>query len=93
MTNEAIRLFDAIYTTRAIRRFKTDPVPDALHRRVLEAGGQAPSGGNRQPWRFIVLRSAESRRKLKELLVLARGGTGTSAAASTEDFADAPIHS
>ena len=56
---------------RAIREFKPDPVPDALLRRVLEAAGQAPSGGNRQPWRWVVIRSAEGKRKVSELVAQA----------------------
>jgi nitroreductase len=63
-----IDLFEAIDTMRAIRRFKADPVPDALLRRVLEAAGQAPSGGNRQPWRWVVIRSAKGKRKVSELV-------------------------
>ena len=58
-------------TMRAIREFKPDPVPDALLRRVLEAAGQAPSGGNRQPWRWVVIRSAEGKRKVSELVAQA----------------------
>lgn len=50
------RLFDIIATTRSIRRLKPDPVPDVLIRKVLEAGVCAPSGGNMQRWRFLVVR-------------------------------------
>ena len=54
-------LWDALYTQRAIRRFRPDPVPDALIRKVIEAGTKAPSGSNLQPWRFIVVRDASTR--------------------------------
>ena len=64
---EEMGLFEAIYTTRAIRRFRPDPVPDELLHQVLAAAGQAPSGGNRQPWRFIVIRSAEGRAAIERL--------------------------
>jgi nitroreductase len=47
---EDIALFEALRTTRAIRRLRPDPVPMALIRKVCEAGTFAPSGGNRQPW-------------------------------------------
>jgi len=40
---------------RSVRNFKTDPVPETLIRRVLEAGRFAPSGVNCQPWRFMVI--------------------------------------
>ena len=54
-------MFEALRTTRAIRRLKPDPVPMALIRKVCEAGTFAPSGGNRQPWHFIVVTEAERR--------------------------------
>lgn len=91
MTTGTIDLFEAIYTTRAIRRFKPDAVPDELLRRVLAAGGQAPSGGNRQPWRFIILRSAESRQKVRELLILAATRAGSADPSASAAFADAPV--
>ena len=51
-----IGLFDAMYTARALRRLKPDPVPDELITRVLDAAIRAPSGGNAQNWIFIVVR-------------------------------------
>ncbi|HEX3861850.1 MAG TPA: nitroreductase family protein [Stellaceae bacterium] len=51
-------MFDIISTTRSMRRLKPDPVPEDLVRRVLEAGTCAPSGGNMQRWRFLVVRDA-----------------------------------
>ena len=62
-------IFEVMYTMRAVRKFKPDPVPDDVLRKVLEAAGQAPSGGNRQPWRFVVIRSPEAKRKISELAV------------------------
>jgi nitroreductase len=41
-----------------MRRLKPDPVPNALVRQILEAGVCAPSGGNMQRWRFLVIRDA-----------------------------------
>jgi nitroreductase len=49
-------VFDIIHTTRSMRRLKPDPVPDALIRRILAAGQCAPSGGNAQRWRFMVVK-------------------------------------
>ena len=60
--------FEAIYTQRAIRRFKPDPVPDDLLLRVLEAATKAPSGSNQQPWRFLVVRDAAKRKAMSEAL-------------------------
>jgi nitroreductase len=59
-----VALFDAIYTARAIRRLKPDPVPEALITQVLDAATRAPSGGNAQNWIFIVVRDAAQRRRL-----------------------------
>ena len=55
-------LFEIIETTRAMRRLKPDPVPDELIARILRAGVCAPSGGNAQRWRFMVIKD----RKIKE---------------------------
>src|SRR5437870_12857045 len=55
-------LFEIVRTTRSMRRLKPDPVPDALIRKVLEAGVCAPSGGNMQRWRFLVIRDAAIKR-------------------------------
>jgi nitroreductase len=52
-------LFEIIHTTRSMRRLKPDPVPEALLRRILEAGTAAPSGGNMQRWRFLLVRDPE----------------------------------
>ena len=59
-----IALFEAIYTARALRRLKPDPVPEALISRVLDAAIRASTGGNAQNWAFIVVRDAEKRRQL-----------------------------
>lgn len=60
-------LFEAIHTQRAIRSFKSDPVPDAVIRRVLDAAIHAPSGGNRQPWIFMVLKDQQVKRSVGQL--------------------------
>jgi nitroreductase/NAD-dependent dihydropyrimidine dehydrogenase PreA subunit len=44
-----------IMNRRSVRNFKEDPVPEPLIRRVLEAGRFAPSAGNHQPWKFVVV--------------------------------------
>ena len=56
-------LFEVIRTTRSMRRLKPDPVPNELIRKILEAGVCAPSGGNMQRWRFLVVRDP----KVKEM--------------------------
>jgi nitroreductase len=59
-----IGLFDAIYSARALRRLKPDPVPEHLLTRILDAATRAPSAGNAQNWIFIVVRDGEKRRRL-----------------------------
>jgi nitroreductase len=61
-----LEIFEAINTQRAMRRLKPDPVPDDLIWKVLEAATRAPSGGNRQPWNFVVIRDPEKKRKIAE---------------------------
>ena len=48
-----------IMERRSIRKFKNDPIPDSLIKRILEAGRFAPSAGNQQPWKFVVIKSPE----------------------------------
>ena len=54
-------LWEAMSTARAIRRFTDEPVDDDVLRRCFEAATWAPSGGNFQAWRFVILRSPEQR--------------------------------
>jgi nitroreductase len=60
-------LFEIIQTTRSMRRLKPDPVPGALIRKILEAGVCAPSGGNMQRWRFLVVRDPQVKRTVGAL--------------------------
>ena len=60
-------LGDAIFSLRAIRRMRPDPIPDEDLRTILEAAIQAPNGGNQQQWHFILVRDDEQRAKLAEL--------------------------
>ena len=59
-------LYDALCTTRAIRRLRSDPIPDDVLERVLRAAICAPSGGNAQPWRVIVIQDAERKAALAQ---------------------------
>ena len=65
--SEPLELYEAMRTTRAVRRLRPDPIPDDVLRRVLEAASWAPSGGNRQPFRVIVVREAARKRELQAL--------------------------
>lgn len=54
-------VWEVMRTATAVRRYRDEPVPDEVLERCLLAATWAPSGGNQQPWKFIVLRSAEAR--------------------------------
>ena len=56
--------FDVITTRRSIRTYKPEPVPEKVLNTVLNAARIAPSGGNRQPARFIVIKNRERREAL-----------------------------
>ena len=60
-------LGEVVFTQRAIRRIKPDPIPDTDLRDILEAAIRAPSGGNRQPWHFVVVKDTKLRAQLGEL--------------------------
>ena len=53
--DDHIGLYEGLLTTRAIRRYRDEPVPDEVLRDILFAATRAPSGSNRQPFRFVVL--------------------------------------
>ena len=48
-------VFEALYTTRAMRRVKPDPIPMDVQARILDTAVRAPSGGNSQGWRFLLV--------------------------------------
>ena len=65
-----MELRDVMRTTPATREFTDEPVPDQVVHDLLEVARFAPSGGNRQAWRVVVLRDPEVRRRIRELYVL-----------------------
>lgn len=56
-----------IRSRRAIRSFKTDPVPDEYIDKILEAARWAMSGANGQPWEFVVVKDSEIRKKILDI--------------------------
>lgn len=60
----AMDVFEAVRTLLAVRSYQKKPIPDALVRRIVEAGRLTGSGMNRQPWHFVVIRDPESLRRL-----------------------------
>ena len=59
-------VFDVMYTCRAMRRFANQDVPDSTVLELLDAAIRAPSGGNAQNWRFIMIRDRGVKRALGE---------------------------
>lgn len=57
---------DAVRRRRSVREFSDEPVPLDLIDAAIEAAASAPSGANRQPWRFVVVRDPESKRRIRE---------------------------
>lgn len=58
---------EAIYSLRAMRRLKPDPVPESALRELVDAATQAPSAENRQPWAFVIVTDAQQRRRIGEI--------------------------
>jgi nitroreductase len=60
--------FLAIASRREVREYDPRPLPEAVARRILDAGRLAGSARNRQPWRFVVVASADARARLADLV-------------------------
>jgi nitroreductase len=62
-------VFEAIRNRRSIRRYRTDPVDEKTVQAVLEAAHWAPSWGNTQCWRFIVVRDQRTKTQIADTLL------------------------
>jgi nitroreductase len=62
----SVGFFEALYTTRALRRFRPDLIPQEVLFQILDAAIRAPSGQNAQDWRFIIVTERESLRRMQE---------------------------
>jgi nitroreductase len=71
--SDQIDLFEAMETCRSIRRLHPDPVPDELLERLVYYATRAPSAGNRQLWRFLVVTDPDDRGWFRDMLVEAVG--------------------
>jgi len=60
-------VYEALYTTRAMRRVRPDPVPAQVQERILDAAIRAPSGGNTQNWRFVLVDAPATKARLGPL--------------------------
>ena len=66
-------IYEALYTTRAMRRLKPDPIPDDILKKIVDAGIRAPSGGNSQEWAFLLVRDPD----LKRFIMDSTGSTSS----------------
>ena len=57
-------VYEALYTTRAMRRVRPDPIPNDVQKKILDAAIRAPSGGNAQAWRFLLVDDPAVKAKL-----------------------------
>jgi nitroreductase len=62
-----IELYEAMSTLRAVRKLRPDPIPGDVLERVLQAACWAPTGGNQQPWRVIVVTDPAKKAGLQEI--------------------------
>lgn len=60
-------IYEALYTTRAMRRVKPDPIPMDVQAKILDAAIRAPTGGNMQSWRFMMVDDPDIRAQLGPL--------------------------
>ena len=61
-----MNVIEAIKSRRSIRKYKSEPIPDEDLIKILEAAQLAPSAGNRQPWKFIIVKDEEIKMRLSE---------------------------
>jgi nitroreductase len=59
-------LIDVVLDRRSIRRYEQKEIPKDVLDKILEAGRQAPSAANRQPWHFIVLTDSDIKKELSK---------------------------
>lgn len=70
-------ILDVISTRKSIRRYTPDPIPDEIIDRIVEAARWAPSGENEQPWKLIVVRNPETRKKIAQIAKIGSGQRAT----------------
>jgi len=60
-------IFEVMSSTRSMRRLKPDPIPDEVLYKILDAGIRAPSGGNTQHWRFLVVKDPQVKQQVQQV--------------------------
>ena len=91
-------IYEALYTTRMMRRLRPDPIPLDTQARILDAAVRAPNGGNTQRWHFVAVDDPELIREFAQLFRQARAleyekfGTGTGPMVTPAPGADPAAH-
>ncbi|UCE08440.1 MAG: nitroreductase family protein, partial [bacterium] len=58
--------FQIIKSRRSVRKFKSNPIPEEHITKILDAARSAPTSGNQQPWKFIIIQDADEIDELKQ---------------------------
>ncbi|OBH10745.1 nitroreductase family protein [Mycobacterium sp. E1747] len=91
-------IYEALYTTRMMRRLRPDPIPLETQARILDAAVRAPNGGNTQRWHFVAVDDPDLIREFAHLFRQARAieyekfGAGAGPMAATAPGADPNEH-
>lgn len=91
-------IYEALYTTRMMRRLRPDPIPLETQARILDAAVRAPNGGNTQRWHFLAVDHPELKRQFAQLFRQARAleyekfSTGSGPMAAPAPGADPAVH-
>ncbi len=59
------QFFELMQSRRSVRHFSSRPVPRSVIERIVATAGTAPSGANKQPWRFVCVQNQELKRKIR----------------------------
>ena len=86
LAGDTIGLLEGLTTTRSIRRYTDDPIPERVLRDILFAASRAPSGSNRQPFRFVVLTDGPIAAEAKS--IIGRGARASWAAKRSHEGYD-----
>jgi FMN reductase (NADPH) len=70
---EIDKFIELLKSRRSIRAYKPDPIPDEYIQKIIEAARWAPSGGNSQPWEFIVIKKKEVKDRIADLFIKSLG--------------------
>lgn len=66
MRRRVSALFDDLSARRSVRHFSSEAIPLDVVRTAIHAAGQAPSGANKQPWTFVLVTKAETKRAIRD---------------------------